>query len=169
MGYEPAARIDYGITAQASALIKVERPFCVVFHSTARAAKLWPEERWVQLLQRLTDASVRCVLPWGSDDERARSLHLAHGHPALSVPPKLSVDSLAGLMAGADAIIGVDTGLMHLAAALTRPVVGIFCDSNPVDACPIGAGPTAWRGQIGDPPSVESVVEAIREVRSGLI
>lgn len=169
LGYEPSNQIDYGITAQPSTLNQPTAPFCVVFHSTARAAKLWPEDRWSQLLRRLTAAGVRCVLPWGSEDEHARSLRLAGGDPAITVPVKLSVDSLASLMAGADCIIGVDTGLMHLAAALSRPVVGIFCDSNPLDACPIGPGPTAWRGHIGSPPAIEAVIEAIREVRSGLV
>jgi hypothetical protein len=43
-------------------------------------------------------------------------------------------------------------------------VVGIFCDSNPVDACPVGPGPTAYRGHIGAPPTVAEVAEAIGEV-----
>ena len=71
---------------------------------------------------------------------------------------------MSALIAGAECVAGVDTGLMHLAAALSRPVVGIFCDSNPVDACPVGPGPTAYRGRIGAPPAVGEVAEAIGEV-----
>jgi len=147
----------------------MKQPYCVVFHSTARAAKLWPEERWVELLARIKAAGLHCVLPWGSEEERARSLRLACDDPRLTIPTRLSVDELASLMASAQAVIGVDTGLMHLAAALSRPVVGIFCDSNPIDACPIGPGPTSWCGQIGAPPSVDAVTDALRKVCPGLL
>jgi heptosyltransferase-1 len=71
---------------------------------------------------------------------------------------------MSALIARAEFVVGVDTGLMHLAAALSRPVVGIFCDSDPVDACPVGPGPTAYRGNIGAPPTVAEVAEAIGEV-----
>jgi heptosyltransferase-1 len=76
---------------------------------------------------------------------------------------------MSALVTGAEVVVGIDTGLMHLAAALARPVVGIFCDSDPVDACPLGPGPTAYRGQIGSPPTVAAVLEAIREVAPGFL
>jgi heptosyltransferase-1 len=141
----------------------------VVFHSTARAAKLWSEQHWIEMLSRFTRAGVNCLLPWGSESERLRSERLAQGQPKVIVPPKLSVTELAAVIGRAELVIGVDTGLMHLAAALSRPVVGIFCDSNPVDACPIGPGPTAWRGQIGTPPSIDTVTDAVRDVCPGLL
>jgi heptosyltransferase-1 len=169
LGYQPAVEIDYGIVAPENSSTIAEQPYCVLFHSTARAAKLWGEERWTELLRRLNAVGVNCVLPWGSDKERQRSERLARGHLRISVPAGLSVTELASLLASAKAVIGVDTGLMHLAAALSRPVVGIFCDSNPIDACPIGPGPTAWRGHIGAPPSVDAVMDALREVCPALL
>ena len=66
------------------------------------------------------------------------------------VPPRMSIDEAAGLVGHAAAVVGVDTGLMHLAAALRVPVVGVFCDSEPLDAQPLGAGRTAYRGGVGD-------------------
>ena len=65
-------------------------------------------------------------------------------------------------------MLGVDTGLMHLAAALRVPVVGIFCDSEPLDAKPLGAGRTAYRGGIGSPPSTSDVLAALDEVAPSL-
>jgi heptosyltransferase-1 len=53
---------------------------------------------------------------------------------------------------------------MHLAAALRVPVVGIFCDSEPLDAHPLGTGRIAFRGAVGEPPSAQEVVAAIAEV-----
>jgi heptosyltransferase-1 len=76
----------------------------------------------------------------------------------------MSIEDAAGLIGRAAAVLGVDTGLMHFAAALGVPVVGIFCDSEPLDARPLGAGRTAYRGGIGKPPSAAEVLAALREV-----
>jgi heptosyltransferase-1 len=169
LGYEVTAAIDYGVRPAASTPRLVSGRYCLAFHSTARAAKLWTEPNWKELVRMLEAAGCACVLPWGSDEERQRSERIASAGPRSVVPPKRSIDEMAALIAGAEFVVGVDTGFMHLAAALARPVVGIFCDSNPVDACPVGPGPTAYRGHIGKPPAVNDVAAAIREVSPGSI
>jgi len=65
-------------------------------------------------------------------------------------------------------VVGVDTGLMHLAAAFATPAVGVFCDSAPLDARPVGPGPTAYRGEVGRPPAAADVLAAIGEVNPEL-
>ena len=164
LGYAVAPQIDYGIAPRVPAPQIASDRYCLVFHGTARAAKLWPEANWIELVRRLETAGYACILPWGSATERARSERIAAANHAAIVPPRLALDAMSALIAGAECVAGVDTGLMHLAAALARPVVGIFCDSNPVDACPVGPGPTAYRGRIGAPPAVGEVAEAIGEV-----
>lgn len=169
LGYPLTAGIDYGIKPRVSKPDLVGGRYCIAFHSTARAAKLWPESNWIELVSMMESAGCACILPWGSDEERRRSERIAAASASSVVPPRLSIDDMAALIAEAGFVVGVDTGLMHLAAALTRPVVGIFCDSNPIDACPVGPGPTAYRGHIGRPPAASEVAEAIREVAPGLI
>ena len=66
------------------------------------------------------------VLPWGTDAERARSERLAAALPRARVPERAPLDAVARLIAGAQFVVGVDTGLMHLAAALGVPLVAIF-------------------------------------------
>jgi len=167
LGYSVDDAIDYGIAPRVAKPELARGRYCLAFHSTARAAKLWPEPEWMQLVHTLASAGCACVLPWGNDEERHRSERIATAAPGSVVPPRLSIDEMAASIAAAEFVVGVDTGLMHLAAALTRPVVGIFCDSNPVDACPVGPGPTAYRGRIGSPPSADDVAQAIREVAPG--
>jgi heptosyltransferase-1 len=140
----------------------------VLLHSSARAAKLWSESAWVELAHALEARGLVCVLPWGSDDERARAERLARGLGRAVVPPRLSIEAAAGLIGHAQAVVGVDTGLMHLAAALAVPVVGVFCDSEPLDAKPLGAGRTAYRGGVGTPPSAAEVLAAVGEVAPAL-
>jgi len=71
------------------------------------------------------------VLPWGSDEERKRKrAHSAKTGPR-RVPPLEPLDRLAVLLDRAVAVVGVDTGLTHLAAALGRPVRRFYCGTDP--------------------------------------
>lgn len=164
LGYARRGAPDYGISAPPRPACAPAAPYCVLLHSTARAAKLWDEARWTEVAQALEARGLACVLPWGSEPERRRAARLAAGLQGAAVPPRLSLVEAAGLIGHARVVLGVDTGLMHLAAALKVPVVGIFCASAPLDARPVGQGPTAYRGGIGAPPSAREVVQAVREV-----
>jgi heptosyltransferase-1 len=140
----------------------------VLLHATARAAKLWREDRWIEVARALEARGLVCVLPWGAEDERARSARITGALTRAIVPPRMSIEDAAGLIGRAAAVLGVDTGLMHLAAALGVPVVGIFCDSEPLDAKPLGAGRTTYRGGAGKPPGAPEVLDALREVAPAL-
>jgi heptosyltransferase I len=164
LGYSPEAALDYGIVAPPLPLHAPRTPYCVLLHSTARAEKLWDENRWIALGRALGARGLSCVLPWGDEAELRRAERLAADLANAGVPPRMSIEEIAGLIGHAIAVVGVDTGLMHLAAALRVPVVGIFCNSDPRELQPIGAGPTAYRGAIGKPPSVDDVLEALEDV-----
>ena len=80
--------------------------------------------------------------------------------PRARVPERAPLDAVARLIAGAQFVVGVDTGLMHLAAALGVPLVAIFAGSKPGLTGPVGRGPIAVLGAEEAPPSVEEVVAA---------
>ena len=109
-----------------------------------------------------------CVLPWGDEAERERAERLARSLGRAVVAPRLSITEAAGLIGHAGAVIGLDTGLMHLAAALRTPVVAIFCNSDPARTGPLGSGPIATRGGLGDPPSAAAVLAVLDEVAPAL-
>jgi len=167
-GYRPAPEIDYGIVAPPPAGAPAGR-YAVLLHSTSRESKLWPEERWVALGARLEAADLECVLPWGDPGERARAERVAQRLTRASVPARMPYAELAGALARAAVVVGLDTGLMHLAAAVETPVVGIYCDSSPADLRPVGPGPTAACGGVGRPPEVDEVVAAIARVAPALL
>ena len=79
------------------------------------------------------------MLPWGSDDERARSERYAAGVTNAHVPPppRQSLPALAALLARAELVVGVDTGLVHLAAALGTPTVSLFVATDPSAAASV--------------------------------
>ena len=78
------------------------------------------------------------------------------------IPPFLSVADAAGLLARAEVVVGLDTGFTHLAAALGRPTVGIYCDSDSVHLAVSGDGPCASFGGVGQPPAASMVLDAIK-------
>ncbi|MBU0750972.1 MAG: lipopolysaccharide heptosyltransferase I [Gammaproteobacteria bacterium] len=127
--------LDYGITAPPLAAPWLPNDgkgdYAVLLTATSRADKEWPEPDWQALGQALITMGMRCVLPAGSPAERGRAGRIAATLGRAVAAPPLNLTQLAGLMAGAQIVIGVDTGLTHLAAALNRPTIAIFCASDP--------------------------------------
>jgi heptosyltransferase I len=81
------------------------------------------------------------------------------------VPQRQPLDRVARLIAGASFVVGVDTGLLHLAAALGVPLVAIFVGSEPGLTGPMGQGPIEIVGGKGQVPSVGDVLAALERVR----
>lgn len=168
--------LDYGIAAPApgdadrlaaSAVWLPAAPYAVLLTATSRADKEWPEADWLALGRALGERGLRCVLPAGSPAERERATRLAAALESAQVraitAPPLDIKALAGLMAGAQVVVGVDTGLTHLAAALDRPTVAIFCGSDP-QLTGVFAGARAINlGNIGASPSADTVLAACKQ------
>jgi heptosyltransferase-1 len=104
-------------------------PYVLCFHATARAAKRWPNENWVELGNALSNQGYQLVFPWGSPAEMKVSALIASQIPGAIVPRAFSIDEAYSLLAHAALTIGVDTGLTHLSAVLGKPTVEIYCDS----------------------------------------
>jgi heptosyltransferase-1 len=156
LGYAPQGAPDFGLDR--TRFGRSSERYAVLLHATAEPRKLWPEDRWIALGRALGDLTL--MLPWGSEAERQRSERLAAALPRAHVPVRAPLDAVARLIAGAQFVIGVDTGLMHLAAALGVPLVAIFAGSKPGLTGPVGSGPMTVLGAQGAPPSVEEVVAA---------
>lgn len=100
-------------------------PYAVMLHATSRAEKRWPDDDWVALAEALAARGLTTVWPWGSTAEQqvARALaDRARGRLA----PRLDLAQCAVLLSRARLVVGVDTGLTHLSAALERPTIALF-------------------------------------------
>jgi heptosyltransferase-1 len=78
------------------------------------------------------------------------------------VPERAPLDQVARLIGGAQYVVGVDTGLLHLAAALGVPLVAIFAGSKPQLTGPVGSGPLTVLGADGAAPSADEVIAALQ-------
>jgi heptosyltransferase-1 len=164
LGYAPRFAPDYGLRAVVAPDFGDD--YAVLLHATARASKEWPEDHWIGLGKAMAARGLRIVLPWGNARERERSERLAAAIPGARVPAREPLDKVARLMAGARVVVGVDTGLLHLAAALDVPVVAIFVDSVPALTGPVSAAPFAIVGSDGAPPPLPDVVAAVDTVEA---
>jgi len=142
-------------------------PYAVLMHAASRPEKLWPEAHWLAVGRGLAQQGIRAVLPWGNPDEAARSRRLAQGLPNAVVPPLMDLDIAARFLAGAELVVGLDTGFTHFAAALGRPTIGIFCDSDGEQAAVFGDGRCASFGKKGVPPDLPQIISAIDQILAG--
>ncbi len=161
LGYAlPATPPDFGITPPAGALTgswAAPAPSAALIPCASRPEKLWPEDRWITVGQRLQAAGLTPVIVWGNEDERQRAERIAAGCDGV-VPPFLSVADMAAVLGAARQIVGLDTGFSHLAAAFGAPTIGIYCDHEPGLAGLSGPGPVASFGGKGQVPALDEVL-----------
>lgn len=151
--YVPAGAPDYGI---ARPVAIGER--AVLLTATSRDDKLWFEADWIALGQSLAARGIAARLPGGSALERERATRIAAAIPDALALPAMGLATLADELAGARLVIGVDTGLVHLAAALGRPTLAIYRASDPA-LTGVLAGPQARNlGRRGQPPTADEVI-----------
>lgn len=164
-GYSPDEPVNYGIAAPFLALPWLPTtPFVVLLHATSRDDKLWPEADWIALGASLAGKGIACVLPWGSAAEQQRSQRLAGEIPLSVVPPALTLGQAATLLSHSIAAVGVDTGLVHLAAALNVPTIAIYCASDPGLTGLYTSGQAINLGRSAMPPDAASVIDALNGI-----
>jgi heptosyltransferase-1 len=162
LGYASTGPIDYGLDRRRLVgTAPDERRTVVLLHATARPAKEWPEENWIALGTTLSGRGLVPLLPWGNEAERARAERLAAAIAGAEVASRRPIDEMARLIASAELVVGVDTGLLHLAAALSVPLAAIFVATEPGLTGPRGPGPIAVTGGKGHCPEVAEVLAAI--------
>lgn len=162
----PTDSPNYGITAKTHADLTFNAPYVVGLHGTSRDSKLWPTEHWVALGKALAAQQLQLLLPWASAAEFSRATEIASKLNNATVLPKCSIGQLAGIIADAEAAIGVDTGLSHLSVALNIPTIAIYTDTNPARTGVFAGAhaPAINLGNVSVIPSVAEVMQALATI-----
>ncbi|HQT94191.1 MAG TPA: lipopolysaccharide heptosyltransferase I [Thermoanaerobaculaceae bacterium] len=122
--------------------------------ATGGVGKAWPAESFAELARRAVSAGMAPVVVWGPGERvLAEGIAFAGGQ-GVALAPATSIPELAVLLSGCAAVVGGDTGPVHLAASLGVPTVAVFVATDPARNGPRGervrvlaaAGAAAGRG-----------------------
>jgi heptosyltransferase I len=150
---------------------KIDTKATVVFaHGSSREDKLWPVSHWVDLGQRLNAAGFGIALAHGSAAEEQRSYVIAQQLADAIVWPRLGLDAMVDAMANIAGVVGVDSGLSHMAVALDLPHVQIYNFDTAWRTGPV-EGPFAKQVSVFAQPttSVDTVWQAWLAVNSAYV
>ncbi len=148
---------------------------------TKWATKLWSGRKFADLADRLIrQHSARVIFTGGPEDREALQHIMADmAEDAVNLAGKTSLRMLAALYEKSDFLVSTDTGPMHLAAAVGKPVVAIFGPTAPWRTGPFGEGHQVIRAGMECSPclkrqcptmecmervTVEDVLEGVRKV-----
>jgi heptosyltransferase-1 len=120
-----AAAFQYGVQPPLAVSMALPERFILGLHGTARQEKEYREPDWGELIGQINAMGYPVVLPWGNEREHERAGRLASGREVI-VLPRLGLQELSAVLGQATAVVGVDTGLMHLAAAFRKPGIGLY-------------------------------------------
>jgi heptosyltransferase-1 len=173
LAYGLLAQVDKAPTAIKDAAYKAGLLGTVALvHGSSRADKQWPIAHWQQLIAQLNAAGYGVALPHGSAVEEQSANAIARGMARAQVWPGLPLDGLTDALATCCGVIGVDSGLSHIAVALDLPHVQIYnfdtaWRTGPQAAEPASAGaPMARQLSVFESPtpSVDRVWQAWQAV-----
>lgn len=119
-------------------------PDLLLHCTTARAAKIWPFERWQQVIRHASSLGLTVGLVGSPPAAQQEAYNAGDGEdwllattPLIDLRGRTSLIQLAGACARARAVISVDAGPLHIAAAVGTPCLAVV--GNDVDG--VGASP----------------------------
>lgn len=137
-GKHPDLKMD-SETKQKIAALRQERgltsrPLILIHPGPSYPVKHWPRENWSALAQKLKSAHGGSIAQLGSRVGSYANTAADQFKPVpevISLVQQLSLPETIALIASADLFIGVDSGLLHIAASVRTPSVGLWGPTSP--------------------------------------
>jgi heptosyltransferase-1 len=126
----PTTPPDYGIATHFK-VARATHPTLIFLHGTTWETKHWPVSHWQALARMAVDAGYHVRLPWGNTKEYERAENIALADSQIKLIPRTDLSGMAVELLQAKVVIGVDTGLAHLAAALHVPSITLYGATRP--------------------------------------
>ncbi len=124
------------------------KPYVLLHSAGGWATKQLPERTWLAIAENLIQSGKTPVFSWGNTAEQLMAQRLATACNGFALPERLNMSALCTVLKGARAVVGADTGLLHLAAALNVPTLTFWGPSASWRSAPLSE---ASNGDIIDP------------------
>jgi heptosyltransferase-2 len=135
---EPRLRVEAQEIEAARQRFGIHGPYGVF----CPGAEYGPAKRWPYFRELSTRLEGQTVILGSTNDREA-----AQGILGRNLVGETKLDEAIALIAGADYVVTNDSGLMHVAAALGRPLVALFGSSSPKHTPPLSpAARVIWLG-----------------------
>lgn len=128
---------DEGAEAWCCRLLEGSGPIVLLAPTAGWGAKIWPAARYGAVARALGEAGYR-VLVNAAGDGDVTALEVVEESGGAAEMVSCSVEQLIALMRRVALVVAGDTGPLHLAAALGRPVVGLYGPTDPARNGPYG-------------------------------
>lgn len=115
-----------------------EEKFVVISPGAVWKGRTWSMEKWKRLVESLASRNDPKFVIIGAGEERERHSFLCDGLRRFNLCGHANLSQLAALIERCLLFIGVDSGPMHLAAALDKPVIALFGPNIPEVSGPKG-------------------------------
>lgn len=139
LGYESSPAMQRAPVYPFTHSLDQERKAVFFAHGTTREDNEWPAQSWAEIGQLCIQSGLQVWIPHANEREQAFAENLQRTlGPQASVLPRSGLAQLLKLMAGCYGVLGVDSGLSHMAVALDLPVVQIFSQPRAWRAGPVG-------------------------------
>jgi ADP-heptose:LPS heptosyltransferase len=160
---DPVARPAFVPTAEdrdaAQTLLRergIDGPFALLHPTRGLSAQRerWPAAGFIALAGALRERDAIPLLVTGAAGDAAVSEAIAHGAGAVSIAGATTIGTFAALAERARYVVAIDSGPMHVAAAVGAPTVGIFAlqSDEPDRWAPLGPRTAVVRAVYPCPP-----------------
>ena len=157
MGYVPCDHTHNSLRCTAHSEV-LARTVALV-HGSSRVEKAWPLAHWQEVAQALQAQGFQIALPHANEAELQLAQAVAHVCEAAVIWPRCDLVELTQRLAACAGVIGVDSGVSHIAVALGLPHVQIYNTDTAWRTGPVGC---AWQHSVFalPTPSTSSVLSA---------
>ena len=124
------AEINYGVKEQ---LQNKERDnYIVLIPHSSNPIKNWEEKKWIELAKLINAEGLKVKVSWGSEFEKQQATRIAQAsNTEVAEKLNLNINSIGKFLAKAKAVVSLDTGFSHIAAALETPNICLCITSDP--------------------------------------
>ncbi len=124
--------------------------------------KLWEDEKFARLCDRIAEELKVRVVFTGSDRRKLESIQSRMRFPAVNLGGETTLRDLAYLYRLSSLVITTDSGPMHIAAAVGTPVVALFGPTDPSRTGPYGMGHTVIRNDLSCSPCFQKKCDSMK-------